>query len=285
LTVSEFLSKSIRTLRQNGIENPELEAQILLSTALDIDKNRLLLVMNTELSESQLSKAEGFVELRTTRLPLQYITRNVEFLGLRFSVVPGVFIPRPETELLAMEAIKITAGLPSPLILEPGTGSGVISVILAVKCKQALVYANDISRDAIDVARENARAHGVYERVFFHVGRLFDAVTTEPTWGGAQVLICNPPYVPSAEISLLEPEIRQHEPLAAIDGGEDGLRCIRAILTQGPSLLVNGGWLMLEIGIHQAETVKEMAVSAGLDDVDTVRDLSGTERVLVGRKP
>ncbi len=284
MTVSEFFSSAIHTLRQSGIESPELEAQILLSAVLEIDKNRLPLVMDTRLSEAQLSRAKRFVESRASRLPLQYITEEVEFLGLGFSVLPGVFIPRPETELLAIEAAGKVEGLRAPKVLEPGTGSGVIAITVAVRCKQAVVWASDISRDAIDVARNNARKHGVSDRVFFHVGRLFDSISTGPAWEGAHLLVSNPPYVPTAEISRLAPEIRDHEPAMALDGGADGLRCVRAVLAQGPALLADGGWLVLEIGLHQGEAAREMAVSAGLEVVDVVRDFSGIERVLVARK-
>jgi len=285
LTVSEFLSSSTQTLQQIGIENPQLEAQVLLSAVIGIDRNRLLLAMNRELPEVQLRRAERFIELRSSRLPLQYITENVEFLGLDFSIVPGVFIPRPETELLVIEAAERLELVDAPSILEVGTGSGVVAVVLATRFKEALVYANDISRGAIEVARENASTHGVSERILFFVGDLFTALTAERFGGGVDVLVSNPPYIPSSEIPSLAPEVCQHEPIVAIDGGEDGLRFIKAILEHGPAFVAERGWLVLEIGIGEAKAAADMAASAGLEDIRLVKDLSRIERVLVARKP
>jgi release factor glutamine methyltransferase len=285
LTVSEFLATSTRTLRRSGIESPRLEAEILLSSVLGVERGRLVLEMSAELSETQLAEAERRIELRSSRRPIQYITEEVEFLGRNFSVLPGVFVPRPETEFVVTQAVERLKGFSRPRVLEPGTGSGVIAVSLAVLCEQALVYANDVSRTAVEVARRNAVAHGVSERVFLHVGHFFAAFAAERIGEGIDLLVSNPPYVPSAEIASLAPEIRLHEPATAIDGGADGLRCVRAVLKAGPALLASGGWLVLEVGIGQAERAGGAAASAGLRDIQMVKDLSGIERVLVARKP
>ena len=240
--------------------------------------------MSTELEEPQLTTAKRSLDLRVSRFPLQYITGSVEFLGFDFSVGRGVFIPRPETELLANETARRLEGVHSPLVLEIGTGSGVIAVTLALENRAALVFANDISRPAIETARANAEAHGVSERIFFHIGDLLSAIAVGRIGEGVHVLVSNPPYVPSSEIPLLAPEISQHEPTVAIDGGEDGFRCTRAILQQGPAFIAKGGWLLLEIGVNQAQVVRKMATAVGLEDVCTVKDLSGIERILIARK-
>ncbi|UCF78490.1 MAG: peptide chain release factor N(5)-glutamine methyltransferase [Candidatus Eiseniibacteriota bacterium] len=284
MTVSEFLSISVRTLNQAGIENPQLQAQALLSAVLGVDRAGLLLAGGEELSGSQLGEAKKLLERRVSRVPLEYLTGKVEFLGRDFSIATGVFIPRPETELLAIEAERKLEGVRSPSVLELGTGSGVVAVTLALRCGGAIVHANDVSRRAIEIARLNAAAHEVSDRVLLHVGDLFSALDTRRIAGRLHLLVSNPPYVCSSEIPLLAPEVSRHEPTAALDGGDDGLRYVREILRQGPHLLAKDGWLVLEIGVNQAQEARRAAVAAGLEAVETVRDLSGIERILVARK-
>jgi release factor glutamine methyltransferase len=284
LRISEFLSNGTRTLQQIGIDNPRLEAELLLSKALDIERKRLFLEMSTELTDAELMKARRLLDLRATRFPLQYITEKIEFLGLEFLLEPGVFIPRPETELLVVEARALLSELVSPVILDVGTGSGVIAISLAVGDPRVKIYAVDISPLALEVARFNAERHGVGDRVSFHVGNFFSAIKPEVISGCVDLIVSNPPYVPSSQIPSLAPEISKFEPVEAIDGGQDGLCCVRALLREGPALLKSRGWILLEIGAGQAEATKEIAALAGLVGIRTARDLAGIERVLVMRK-
>jgi release factor glutamine methyltransferase len=143
------------------------------------------------------------------------------------------------------------------------------------------VYAVDISPLALEVARLNAERHGVGDRVFFHAGNLFSAIKPEPVSGGVDLIVSNPPYVPSSQIPSLAPEISTFEPVESIDGGQDGLCCVRAILREGPALLKPHGWILLEIGAGQAQAAKELAASTGLAGIRTARDLAGIERVLI----
>lgn len=284
MRISEFLTNATRILHQIGIDNPRLEAELLLSKALGIERKRLFLEMSTELTDTELVKAKELLEIRATRFPLQYITEKIEFLGLEFLLKPGVFIPRPETELLVVEARTLLSQLVSPVILDVGTGSGVIAISLAVSNPGVKVNAVDISPLAVEVARFNAERHRVGNRVSFHVGNLFSAIKPELTSGGVDIIVSNPPYVPSSQIPSLAPEISEYEPIEAIDGGQDGLCCVRAILREGPALLKSHGWILLEIGEGQAETAREIAALAGLVEKRTVKDLAGIERVVVMRK-
>jgi release factor glutamine methyltransferase len=284
LRISEFLSNATQKLHQIGIENPRLEAELLLGAALGIERKRLFLQMNAQLTDAELARARELLEVRATRFPLQYIMEKIEFLGLEFSLKPGVFIPRPETELLVVAARELLSGIVSPVILDVGAGSGVIAISLAVSNPGAVVHAVDISPVAMEITRVNAERLGVGDRISLHVGDLFSAIKPELISGGADLVVSNPPYIPSSQIPSLAPELSKYEPVEALDGGPDGLCCIRVILEEGPASLKSQGWILLEIGAGQAEAAKEIAASAGLVEVRTVRDLAGIERVLVARK-
>lgn len=284
MLISEFLSSATRTLQAVGIDSPRLEAELLLSTALGVGRQKLFLVLNTQLTNAECARANELLEIRASRFPLQYIMGTIEFLGLAFSVIPGVFIPRPETEILVTEAVALLPRFASPVIVDVGTGSGVIAVTLAVSKPEAQVHATDISSLAIEVARNNAARHGVLDRVSFHIGDLLSAVTPELFPAGVDIVVSNPPYIPTTQIPSLAPEVSKYEPPEALDGGPDGLCCIRAILRESAALLKTGGWLLLEIGAGQAKAAREIAASAGLTGVQTVKDLAGIERVLVTRK-
>ena len=284
MLVSEFLTRATQTLHRVGIDNPRLEAELLLSATLGTERQRLFLEASTRLTNDELATANELLDIRATRFPLQYIMRKIEFLDLEFSLRPGVFIPRPETEILVVEARALMSGLVSPVVLDVGTGSGVIAITLAVGSPKALVYGTDVSSLAIEVGRVNAVRHGVADRLSFHLGHLFSAIRPELTPGSLDLVVSNPPYVPTSQIPSLAPEISKHEPVEALDGGPDGLCWIRAILQEGKVLLKPGGWFLLEIGAGQAEAAKEIATSVGLAETRTVRDLARIERVLVARQ-
>ena len=284
MRISEFLSTAAQILRQAGVDSPRLEAELLLATALGIERKRLFLEANTLLTDAELTKANELVELRAARFPLQYITGKIEFLGFEFSLRPGVFIPRPETELLVAEAGALLSGLVSPVVLDVGTGSGVIAIVLAVGSPTARVHAFDVSARAIEVAGANAVKHGVADRVSLCLGDFSSVIGPEFAPGTVDLIVSNPPYVPSSQIPSLAPEISKHEPIEALDGGPDGLLFVRAILRWAATLLKPGRWVLLEMGAGQAEAAREIATSVGLANVRTVRDLAGIERVLAARK-
>ncbi len=284
MTVRQFLQAASHKLRESGIQDPGVDAEILLSLALGVRRDRLLLRFDEELQQDELDRASKLIGKRTSRVPLQYIVGTVEFMGLEFLVRPGVFIPRPETEFVVVEAITILEHVADPLVVDVCTASGVIGVSIAAARPTAVVHAVDISDAAIDLARANAVRHGVQGRIFFHLGDLFAAAGLEPLRTKVDVITANPPYIPSAEIPVLEPEVSVHEPLRALDGGTDGLVLLRRILSEGSPLLKTGGWFVVEIGAGQAQAAVEAARSARLAEIRTVRDLAGIERVLVARK-
>jgi len=283
------LYDAAQTLEQAGIECPRLEAEHLLATALGVERKRLYLEMGALLTDAEVSRARELLGLRATRFPLQYITARVDFLGLEFLIRQGVFIPRPETELLVAEAMALIRGIDSPRVLDVGTGSGVIAISLAASIPNASVQALDISSLAIDVARVNAAKHGVEDRVRFFHGDfcqrdLFSTFDAEFFSGRVDLIISNPPYVPTSEIPALAPEIEKYEPQEAIDGGPDGLKYVRAILERVPALVKADAWIALEIGAGQAQMTREISAAAGLSEVRIVRDMAGIERVFIARK-
>ena len=285
VTVSQFLQAAVLKLRESGIENPRVDAEILLSLALGIHKDRLLFQLDSRLDQEELERATEFVDERARRIPLQHIVGTVEFMGLEFLVRPGVFIPRPETEFVVVEALKLLEHVAAPVVLDLCTASGVIGVSIAVEKTSAVVHAADMSDKAIDLAAANALKHGVQGRVFLHLGDLFAADGLEPLRAKIDLITANPPYIPSADIATLEPEVSAHEPILALDGGSDGLVLLRRILREGLPFLKAGGWFVIEIGAGQAEAASEAAHSAGLVGIRTVPDLAGIQRVLVARRP
>ncbi len=285
MTASQFLQAAVRKLREAGIENPRTDAEILLSLALGVERDRLILRLEEPLRSDELARATALVDERAGRVPLQHITGTVEFMGIQFLVRPGVFIPRPETEFVVVEALKLIERTEGPVVLDVCAASGVIAVSIAVSLPSASVHAADISGAAIALARDNALRHGVPGRLSLHLGDLFAAQGLEQLRGGFDLITANPPYIPSSDIPSLEPEVSVHEPTLALDGGSDGLVVLRRILNEGPPFLKTGGWFAIEIGAGQAACAVELARSAGLAEIRTVRDLAGIERVLVARKP
>jgi len=210
-------------------------------------------------------------------VPLAYLTGEREFWSLRLAVDDRVLIPRPETEALVEEALRLLP--PAPRVADIGTGSGAIAVAVATERPDAAVWATDLSAGALEVARANARAHGVEGRVRFAQGDLAEPLAALA--GTLDAVLANLPYVPAAEVDGLAPEVRDHEPRLALDGGGDGLRVVARLLGEAPALLRPGGRLLLEVGAGQAAAVRELAGQGAWAVVGTRRDLAGIERVVV----
>jgi release factor glutamine methyltransferase len=194
-----------------------------------------------------------------------------------------VLVPRPETELLAEEAWKFLSSLNShpPTILDFGTGSGCLALAIAVKCPSAMVHAIDISGAALALARQNALRLGLAERVLFHEGDGFNAL---PAGMSFKLVVSNPPYIPSAEIETLQPEVRDHDPRPALDGGEDGLDFYRRLAAEAGPRLETGGRLMLEHGDGQSGAVSELLTQHGWTVENALKDYSGRGRILIARR-
>ena len=274
-TILKVLNWTKGYLAEKGIENARLEAEWLLSAALGLDRVGLYVNFEKPLLPSELAALRSMVSKRAKREPLQYILGSQEFMGLEFRVTPAVLIPRHDTETLVQEAVNRAGN--AKRALDIGAGSGCIAVALAKLLPNAEVVAVDSSDAALDVARENSVLNGV--PVFFVSGSLFEPFSGEMF----DLIVSNPPYIPRGDLAGLQPEVRDFEPMCALDGGPDGLDFYRSIIPAATEHLNPGGWLIVEVGIGQAEAVKGMLSEAGFVDLVTARDLGGIERVVGGQ--
>jgi release factor glutamine methyltransferase len=281
------LVASIRDmLTTAGVPSPEVDADILVGLALGLTRSQVHLEAGKEVAAGQKDRALELARRRSARVPLQHLTGEVEFYGHRFKVRPGVFIPRPETEMLATLAIEIVRRKPPIRILDICTGSGVLGVTIAVWLKEATVTATDISFEAVELARENAIMNGVASRMDFIAGDGLDFIDTGADGIGLfEAIVFNPPYVESDAIDTLEPEVRDHDPRIALDGGHDGMRFVEGILPRAASLLKSEGLLAFEIGADQGSRAGELVGACGLNFKGVVQDLAGKNRIVLGRKP
>ncbi|MBI3127467.1 MAG: peptide chain release factor N(5)-glutamine methyltransferase [Candidatus Tectomicrobia bacterium] len=260
-----------------GVENPAGDAEVLLAWLLGCDRARLHAHPETGLSLSLVERLDAAAARRERREPLAYITGEKEFWSLPFRVGPGVLVPRPETELLVERGIALLREREAPLILDLGTGSGAVAVALAHELPRARVIATDVSETALRCARENARRNGVESRVELLRADLSGGLPE----GAFDLVVSNPPYVPSGEIAGLMPEVSRHEPVEALDGGPDGMRFLRAIIRGAPARLRPGGALLLETAPGQIPLCLAEARAAGaFAEPRAWRDLAGRERVL-----
>lgn len=268
-----------RFLKKFGIDSANKDAELIISNCLGIDRVTIYRD-NPLIAEEYILRIDGFVKRRSKREPLQYILGETEFYGLKINVGPGVFIPRPETELLVEEAIKkvTSEGKGSSLsILDLCTGSGCVALALARKFPDAQVYGIDASEIAIEYARKNAETNGI-NNVTFLRGNLFEPIASATTF---DLIVSNPPYIRRADIKNLQPEIKNWEPIEALDGGKDGLDYYRAIIPQAKGYLKRGGYLILEIGVKQPDKLKKMAQNAGFMKISLTKDYTGVERIFI----
>ena len=277
----EALRQAIRRLRSEGVDSPRLDAELLLAHALNTNRAAILAWPDRQLTPKELTSFRNLVWRRAAREPLAYIVGHREFYGLEFLVDRRVLIPRPETELLVECALQAAQVVTRPLrMADVGTGSGAISVTLAVHLPEAIVYALDNSPAALAVTAENARRHGVADRVHCLLcdGLALLAPLPEPV----DVITANLPYVTAGEWETLAPEIRDYEPRSALDGGADGLDVIRHLLGEAAEPRYRTAMILLEIGASQGTAVMALARKhfEGAS-VDLFQDYAGLDRVLV----
>ncbi len=282
-TVGELLQTESTVLQKNGVDDPRLDAELLLADLLDCNRAHLLAHPERTVPPEARRRFEGLIERRAAREPLQYLLGAWEFCGRTFVVNDSVLIPRPETELLVEKCLHILPLARPARAADVGTGSGAIAVTLAADRPALDVVAVDADAAALEVARQNARRHEVASRVRFVKGDLCRPLKA----GSLDLVASNPPYIPTDRLRTLQPEVRDYEPQQALDGGPDGLAVIRRFLAQAPRVLVPGGWLVMEIGEGQADTVRQLAAKQGAYDNDTLetsRDGAGHERVFRARR-
>ncbi len=284
-TLGLNLMDGSRFLSLAAIENPRLDAEVLLRHVMEIDKAQLYLRMDETIKDEAEFRFWELLERRGRREPLAYITGRKEFWSLDFSVTPDVLIPRPETELLVEVALERTRQLRNLRlkIVDLGTGSGVIAVCLAKELPKAEISAIDLSSAALRVARANAGRHGVADRIRFLHGDLFAPLAEERE--RFDLIIANPPYVSSGDVAKLDPEVRDWEPIAALDGGRDGLDLYRRIATQCGDYLTATGEVLLEIADAMGEAAAQIfANTGGFEAAALWRDYAGKDRVIATRK-
>ena len=273
MTYHEALKLGEKVLETASIVEAKLDAWLLLEMVCKIDRSFYYLHMEDDLLEEQVSEYEIALKKRAEHVPLQYIVGETEFMGLKFKVNSSVLIPRQDTETLVEEALKVIT--PGMRVLDLCTGSGCIIVSILHNVADVEGYAIDITKQALNVAKENAKLNGV--AVNFERSDLFDNVT-----GTFDVIVSNPPYIPSLEVVKLMPEVGSFEPLEALDGKEDGLYFYREIIASCKEYLKPEGRILFEIGYDQGEAVQTMLLEAGFKEVRVIKDLAHNDRVVTG---
>jgi release factor glutamine methyltransferase len=280
MTIAETLKRASEHLRAASVSSDVLDAQTLLAEALGRDRTYIIINYNQQLSDDLVAKYQGLIERRASGEPLQYITGHQEFFGLEFEVTPDVLIPRPETEIIIEETIRLAheAGLTEPVIVDAGTGSGCIAITLARELNRSWAIATDVSTAALQVAKRNAVRHNLDNRIDFVAANLLDAFQDEAF---ADFIISNPPYVSERELPSLQREVRDWEPHIALTDFGDGLSFYNRLLEDSPSRLKSGGHLICEMGYTQSEAVSSLVDPATWSETRLIDDLQGIPRTLV----
>jgi release factor glutamine methyltransferase len=282
MKVLEALRLAEGYLAGRGVESARLSAEHLLAKRLDCSRLDLYLRFDRDLATDVLGRYREDLKLRGTHYPLQYILGEIEFMSLPFRVREGVFIPRPETELLVEWVEELVGGAPAIAFIEFGVGSGVISGSLCRRHPGWTGRAIDVSAGAVALAKENFEDLGVSDRLDVFVADGLGAFRADRR---CDLLVANPPYVPAAEIGALETEVSCHEAPTALDGGAEGVDFYPALASEAMRLLVPGGLVALEIGHGQADRAREICAHAGLERISMRRDYNGLERMITAFVP
>lgn len=291
-TITGLINWSRDYLAERGFENARLETELLLSHVLSLPRIELYVQHDRQLSQDELARYKALFKRRLAWEPVQYVTGTSAFMMAEFEVTPATLIPRPETEAMAEIAIGLIAGRTHGdgtesetggrlLLADIGTGSGVVAITLAQKFPEAEIVATDISADALSVAERNASNLGVSDRVRFVEGAGVEPLAAAGLQGRLSGIVSNPPYICSGDMETLPREVREFEPEIALDGGSDGLDCIRCLAQDGPEFLADGGALVLEFGDGQAGAVREL-MERKLQDIEIRKDYAGRDRIATG---
>ncbi len=278
--INSFLNWSQNQLAQAGVLSPRLDSEIILAHTLKLSRTDLRTQSERVLNESEKNLAKINVERRRKREPVSQIVGHQEFWSLEFVVDRNVLTPRPETEILIETAMNCLSPFPSN-ILDLGTGSGILAVVMAKEVPDCKVSALDVDPKALNIAKENAVRHGVADRIEFICADL-----RKGNWPGVySMILSNPPYIPSADIQKIMPEVQNYEPVKALDGGLEGLDFYRDIIPMASDRLEDSGYLIFEIGHTQASEVTTILDNFSCyQNVEVIQDYSGYDRVIKAQK-
>ncbi|MDR2349102.1 MAG: peptide chain release factor N(5)-glutamine methyltransferase [Deltaproteobacteria bacterium] len=283
-TIGEILDVTTGFFAERGMKHsPRLEAELLLAKVINLSRVNLYVNFERVLAEDEITAYRALVARRGKFEPVAYILGEKEFHGIPFKVDSRVLVPRPETELIADEVLRLArkTGDPKPSILDIGTGSGAIAVTLAKKLPESFVTASDLSPDALAAARENAEANGL-ANIAFILADLTDPPFPED--GEFDFVLANLPYVSSAEMAKLPPDVKNHEPAMALDGGPDGLDLYRRLVPKTKKLLKPGGRALFELDPGQFPAMTELATENGLTPLEPLKDLARFDRIFAASR-
>ncbi|MCE5194624.1 MAG: peptide chain release factor N(5)-glutamine methyltransferase [Nitrospiraceae bacterium] len=274
MNVIEKIKEVSTLLESKGIEDSAKEAVLLITETLQIDKHTLY-AKDIEITYETSGFIDSLVQRRIRREPIQYILGHVDFFGLKIKVGKGVLIPRPETEIIAEEVIKILPSEAEVKILDLCTGSGCLAFAIAKNFPYSKVFGTDISDRALEYAVENAKINNI-KNISFFSGSLYEPARQFTPF---DLIVSNPPYIKKNDIDSLQQEIKDWEPHTALDGGEDGMEFYRKIISDAGKYLSDNGCVFLEIGMGQADDIAKIAKQAGFSDINIIKDFAGIERV------
>ncbi len=280
-TALSLLMEGTAALAAAGIPTARKDTEWLLASVLGVECFDLYMERSREVAPAAAARFRAWVDRRTAHEPLQYILGFEDFHGLRLMVTPEVLIPRPETEGLVEWAIQILKDRPEAAVADLGAGSGAIACAIAAGLPAVEVLAIERSLGALAVAFGNVRRLGLADRVHLLAGDLFEPLGA--VRAGLDLVVANPPYLPTAILGSLPPEVSMYEPRLALDGGPDGMAVIRRIIAGAPATLRPGGWLLMEIGEEQAGPLASLMAAEGFSGIQARRDLQGIERYIAGR--
>jgi release factor glutamine methyltransferase len=287
-TVRRLLEWTSSFFTRKEVDSPRLSAELLLSHVLSSPRIKLYTDYERPLGEKELADYRALVQRASEHEPIAYLTGRAHFFNLEFEVTKDVLIPRPDTETLVENVLQLSrnmTGFEAPRVLDLCTGSGCIAVAIAQHLKNAVVIATDISAGAVDVAKRNVAKHNLDGRVTVVQGDLFDALRDLPDAQPFQLIVSNPPYIPTGELERLDRNVRDFEPRVALDGGIDGLIVHRRIIEGAPARMTCGGRLYLEIQFDQGSVVKEfVSQREEFEDVRIIKDYGGNERLVTARR-
>lgn len=277
-SVAEVLKAASDKFLAENIENPRLDAEILLAHVLNCRRLDFYIDAEKILPLEKIMRFNELVNRRLEKIPVAYLIGKREFMGLSFAVDENVLIPRPDTEILTEFVGEYLRGLDNPIFADIGTGSGAICVSILKFVKNSRACAVDVSQNALNVAKFNAQKFNVDDRAEFFFGDLFSPLNGKIF----DAIVSNPPYIPTNDLKTLQAEVKR-EPKLALDGGSDGLNFYRRIISDAPKFLRAGGLLAVEVGINQSIAVKNLFARAGFVDIEILHDLSGIERVVAAK--